>query len=115
MKHNNSSESLNFGSQNPVGGSLSVLNLSEVVTGNIVNIHHITDAVVAAWILNVTLVVPKLTRSLSGKMFGEILVHREILFKITSSYRLNVSIRYSKFLEIYLRCRLVYILILKRM
>ncbi|XP_057795721.1 uncharacterized protein LOC131011858 isoform X3 [Salvia miltiorrhiza] len=70
MKHNNSSESLNFGSQNPVGGSLSVLNLSEVVTGNIVNIHHITDAVVAAWILNVTLVVPKLTRSLSGKMFG---------------------------------------------
>ncbi|XP_057801342.1 uncharacterized protein LOC131016656 isoform X2 [Salvia miltiorrhiza] len=70
MKHNNSSESLNFESQNPVGGSLSVLNLSEVVTGNIVNIHHITDVVVAAWILNVTLVVPKLTRSLSGKMFG---------------------------------------------
>ncbi|KAH6829891.1 hypothetical protein C2S53_010696 [Perilla frutescens var. hirtella] len=39
MKHDNSTENLNFGSQNPVGGSISVLNLSEVVTGNI-DINH---------------------------------------------------------------------------
>ncbi|XP_057786972.1 protein transport protein SEC16B homolog [Salvia miltiorrhiza] len=41
MKHNNSSESMNFGSQNPVGGSISVLNLSEVVTGSIDNVNHV--------------------------------------------------------------------------
>ncbi|KAL0312918.1 UNVERIFIED_CONTAM: protein transport protein SEC16B [Sesamum radiatum] len=35
MKQNNSSENLNFGSQNPVGGSISVLNLVEVVNANI--------------------------------------------------------------------------------
>ncbi|KAL1559714.1 protein transport protein SEC16B [Salvia divinorum] len=40
MNHNNSNENLNFGSQNPVGGSITVLNLSEVVTGNIDAVNH---------------------------------------------------------------------------
>ncbi|XP_047948533.1 protein transport protein SEC16B homolog isoform X1 [Salvia hispanica] len=40
MKHNFSNESLNFGSQNPLAGSISVLNLSEVLTGNIDAVNH---------------------------------------------------------------------------
>ncbi|KAG6418770.1 hypothetical protein SASPL_120975 [Salvia splendens] len=40
MNHNNSNENLNYGSQNPVGGSITVLNLSEVVTGNIDAVNH---------------------------------------------------------------------------
>ncbi|KAK4434985.1 protein transport protein SEC16B [Sesamum alatum] len=40
MKHNNSSESLSFGSQNPVGGSISVLNLVEVMTANMDTSNH---------------------------------------------------------------------------
>ncbi|KAI3468950.1 hypothetical protein Pfo_025613 [Paulownia fortunei] len=40
MKHNNSTENLNFGSQNPVGGSISILNLAEVVNGNIDTSNH---------------------------------------------------------------------------
>lgn len=41
------------------------------------------------------------TRSLSGRMLGEILVHREILIKITCSYPLNVALWYSNFSEIF--------------
>ncbi|KAK6137711.1 hypothetical protein DH2020_028546 [Rehmannia glutinosa] len=39
MKHN-SSENLNFGSQNPVGGSISILNLAEVVNSDIDTSNH---------------------------------------------------------------------------
>ncbi|KAK4389578.1 protein transport protein SEC16A [Sesamum angolense] len=40
MKHNNTSENMNFGSQNPVGGSISVLNLVEVMNANIDTSNH---------------------------------------------------------------------------
>ncbi|KAL1548995.1 protein transport protein SEC16B isoform X2 [Salvia divinorum] len=40
MKHNSCNENLNFGSQNPLAGSISVLNLSEVLTGNIDAVNH---------------------------------------------------------------------------
>ncbi|XP_042054595.1 protein transport protein SEC16B homolog isoform X3 [Salvia splendens] len=40
MKHNCSNQNLNFGSQNPLAGSISVLNLSEVLTGNIDAVNH---------------------------------------------------------------------------
>lgn len=41
------------------------------------------------------------TRSLSGRMLGEILAHCEILINITSSCRLNVALWYSNFSEIF--------------
>ncbi|KAL0331487.1 UNVERIFIED_CONTAM: protein transport protein SEC16B [Sesamum angustifolium] len=40
MKHNNTSENMNFGSQNPVGGSISILNLVEVMHANTDTSNH---------------------------------------------------------------------------